>query len=214
MKSGPTSIKMQLTAPLTFDVFLSELSPRETVQWAGRPNAAVIFHKEDWGLIPFSLLWGGFAIFWLLSASGIWDFGTNRPDKAFEWFGVVWGTPFVLVGQYLIWGRFVYNRWKKQRTYYALTERRALIIVNGIKGRTASSAYFENTATIDKWVRLDGIGSISFGGPFSGEWRWGRNNPPRPPTFDDIDNVDSVYQLAARLREQAQKPGAPASSRW
>ena len=61
---------------------------------------------------------------------------------------------------------------------------------------------------VDKWVRRDGIGSISFGAPVTGEWRWGRNNPPRPPTFDDIDRVDSVYQIAARLREQAQKAGA------
>jgi hypothetical protein len=60
-----------------------------------------------------------------------------------------------------------------------------------------------------KSVRHDGIGSISFGGPVSGEWRWGRNNLPRPPTFDDIDSADSVYQIAARLREQAQKPTSP-----
>ena len=66
------------------------------VQWTGRPNAAVILHKEDWGTIPFSLLWGGFAIFWLLGASGIGNFWTNRPDKTFQWLGVIWGTPFVL----------------------------------------------------------------------------------------------------------------------
>jgi hypothetical protein len=60
-----------MTTPLPFGVFSSELLPGETVQWTGRPNAAVILHKEDWGTIPFSLLWGGFAIFWLLGASGI-----------------------------------------------------------------------------------------------------------------------------------------------
>src|SRR5258708_22246397 len=57
---------MQITTPLPFDVFSSQLLPGETVQWTGRPNTAVILHKEDWGVIPFSLLWGGFAIFWLL----------------------------------------------------------------------------------------------------------------------------------------------------
>jgi len=77
--------------PPPFDVFSSELLPGETVQWTGRPNAAVIFHKEDWGLIPFSLLWGGFAIFWFIGASGMGDFWSNRPDKTFQWFGVVWG---------------------------------------------------------------------------------------------------------------------------
>jgi hypothetical protein len=127
---------MQTTTPPPFDVFSSELLPGETVQWTGRPNTAVIFHKEDWGVIPFSLLWGGFAIFWLLGASGIGDFWTNRPDKTFQWFGVIWGTPFVLIGQYMIWGRFVHNYWKKQRTYYALTTRRALIVVGGFSGRT------------------------------------------------------------------------------
>jgi hypothetical protein len=66
---------------------------------------------------------------------------------------------------------------------------------------------------VGKWVRRDGIGSISC--PVQGgDWRWGKNNPPRCPTFDDIDNVDSVYQIAVRLREQALKPGALASSRW
>jgi hypothetical protein len=67
---------------------------------------------------------------------------------------------------------------------------------------------------IDKWVRHDGVGSISFGGPMSGEWNWGKNTPPRPPTFDDIDSDDSVYQIAARLREQTQKPSVPSSSGW
>jgi hypothetical protein len=82
------------------------------------------------------------------------------------------------MGQYMIWGRFVYNYWKKQRTYYGLTTRRALIVVNGFRGRTTSSAYFENMTIIDKWVRHDGIGSISFGGPVSGEWRWAEATSP------------------------------------
>ena len=165
-------------------------------------------------MVPFSLLWGGFAIFWFLGASGMANFWTNRPDKTFQWFGVIWGTPFVLAGQYMIWGRFLYNYWKKQRTYYGLTTRRALIVVNGFRVRTVLSADFKNMIIIDKSVRHDGIGSISFGAPVSGEWRWRRNNPLRPPTFDDIASVDSVYQIAARLREQTQKPGAPTSSRW
>ena len=192
------------TTPVQFDVFSSELSSDETVQWSGRPNPDVVFHKDHWGMIPFSLLWGGFAIFWLVGASGIADLWTNRPDKTFQWFGVIWGTPFVLIGQYMIWGRFLHKRWKKRRTYYGLTNRRALIVENGFKGRTVSSAYFENMALVDKWVRSDGIGSLSFGGPVTGEWRWGKNNPPRPPTLDDLDQVDSVYHIAVRLLDRTQ----------
>lgn len=191
-----------MTTSVPFDVFSQELLPGETIQWTGRPNPGVIFHAEDSTVIPFSLFWGGFAIFWLLGASGIWDIFSNRPDKTFQWFGIIWGTPFALFGQYLIWGRFVYARWKKKRTYYAITTRRALIVVDRLRSRDATSAYFENLPIIDKKIRFDGIGSIAFGGAVTGEWRWKGNNTPRPPTFDDVDNADNVYQIAIRMQDR------------
>lgn len=202
-----------MTPAIPFDIFTPELLPAERIEWTGQPEPRVIFHQEDWLAIPFSLMWGGFAIFWLLGASGILEWA-NHPNRSFEYFGIAWGTPFVLVGQYLIWGRFVYARWKKRRTYYALTNRRALIVVNGLKGRSSSSAYFENLSVVDKRVRADGKGIISFGGPVTGEWQWGKRNPPRPPTFDDIDNADSVYQIANRLFDQARKGSQESTSVW
>jgi hypothetical protein len=207
-------MRFQMTEPVLAGVFSSELLPGESIAWTGQPNPAVIFHQEDWFAIPFSLLWGGFAIFWLLGASGIWTIFTNKPNHTFQYFGVIWGTPFVVVGQYLIWGRFVYQWWKARRTYYALTDRRALIVANGLNGRASSSAYFENMPMIDKRVRPDGIGSISFGAPYRGDWQFGKNRPPRPPTFDDVDSIEPVYQLALRLRDQARRPAAVTASPW
>jgi hypothetical protein len=203
-----------MTTPIPLDIFSSELLPGETIEWTGRPNTSAIFHHEDWLAIPFSLLWGGFAIIWLLGASGIWDIWTNRPNRSFQYFGVIWGTPFVLVGQYLIWGRFVHHRWKKHRTYYALTSRRALIVESGLRSRASSSAYFANLSMVDKRVRSNGIGSISFGGPVSSNWQWGKGNPFRGPIFEDIDDVDSVYQLVARLQDQAHRSAGATASRW
>jgi hypothetical protein len=192
---------MTTPTPVPFDVFSAELLPGETIQWTGSPNPRVIFHSEDAYMIPFSLMWGGFAIFWLLGASGILQW-SNHPNKNFEWFAIIWGVPFVLVGQYMIWGRFLYERWKKKRTYYALTNRRALIVEHGLRSHSISSASFETLSMIDKRVRSDGIGSISFGGPVTGKWRAGRNNPPRPPTFDDVDGADAVYQIAINIQDQ------------
>jgi hypothetical protein len=79
-----------------------ELLAGENILWAGQPHTSVIFHKDDVFMIPFSLMWGGFAIFWLAGASGFLEFGRHSQGP---WqFGVIWGTPFVLVGQYMIKG--------------------------------------------------------------------------------------------------------------
>ena len=79
-----------------------ELLPGESIVWAGRPNPRIVFHHQDAILIPFSLLWGGFAIFWEAGVMGLGPLGTHSGQP---WgFGVIWGIPFVLIGQYLILG--------------------------------------------------------------------------------------------------------------
>ena len=43
----------------------TELTPGETVLWAARPRAGVLFHgNENEPQVLFSLLWGGFATIW------------------------------------------------------------------------------------------------------------------------------------------------------
>jgi hypothetical protein len=50
----------------------SELLSGESIYWAGMPNPHIIFHSEDWQMIPFSLLWAGFAFSWEGDALGLW----------------------------------------------------------------------------------------------------------------------------------------------
>jgi hypothetical protein len=186
-----------------------ELTSGESIVWSGRPNVSVVFHKDDFLLIPFSLLWGGFAIFWEAGVAGLWTFNGHRGTS---WsFGMIWGIPFVLIGQYLIWGRFLYAAWLKARTYYAVTTRRVMVVQEGWKRQTAS-AFIDSLPTLIKEGSSRGVGSLRFAPSqpmMSGKTGWGAWNGMRVgdlPMFMDIEDVDSVYRLVSDLREKSRTP--------
>jgi hypothetical protein len=185
-----------------------ELLSGESLQWAGRPNPRVIFHRDDWYAIPFSLLWGGFAIFWEAGVLGYWGKVQRGPST----FMAIWGIPFLLIGQYMIWGRFLYDAWLKARTYYAVTNRRVLVLQEGWERETKSN-YLEGIPSIER--EGTATGTIWFGekySPFSGRAPRRRSSSRfaigHIPVFADIDDVDSVYRLVTDLREKARKEPA------
>jgi len=139
--------------------FQSELLGNESILWAGQPERRVIFHKEDLLAIPCSLLWGSFAIVFELAA-----FVAGKPGHAW-WLGAAWGTPFVIAGQYLIWGRFLYVDWKKSRTFYAVTSERILIKKMKWRGRTVCSLDLFNLGVVQTSIGSDGIGTLQFDYP-------------------------------------------------
>jgi hypothetical protein len=179
-----------------------ELTSGESVLWAGQSDTRVIFHKEDLFLIPFSLLWGGFAILWEGAVAGYW--GSSGTNSGHPWvFGMIWGIPFVLIGQYVIWGRFLYSAWKKKRTHYGVTNRRVLVVQDGWK-RHMASAYIDTLPTLIK----SGVGTLRFAQQESmwsgrrGRGGWDGMAVGNVPTFRDIEDVDSVYRLVSDLREK------------
>lgn len=95
------------------------LQPGELLLWSGRPDPSKRFSRADVVLIPFSIMWGGFAFFWESSV-----FSSGAPI-----FFKLWGIPFVGVGIYIIFGRFIYKRRRKLRTAYGITKSRAIIAV-------------------------------------------------------------------------------------
>src|SRR5437867_1048707 len=183
-----------------------ELTSGESILWTGQPNEKKILHKEDVFLVPFSLLWGGFAIFWEAGVAGVWSSGPRSHEA---WiFGVIWGIPFVLTGQYFIWGRFIYAAWKKKRTHYAVTNRRVMAVQNG-RTRQMASAYIDALPTLIKESTSNGIGTLRFAQPDSvwsrsRSWGvWDAMSIGSTPTFVDIDDADSVYHLISDLREKS-----------
>jgi len=164
----------------------------------------VIFHAEDWYTIPFSLVWGGFAIFWETGALGFWGHNSKGSPHLFM---ALWGIPFIVIGQYMIWGRFVYDGWLKRRTYYGITNRRLIVLQEATKRKSCS-------------MYLDAIPSVERNGSFTGTLSFGTKYPIVPgrsrknlnlsrfyvgdvPVFADIDDAESVYRLILDLSAKA-----------
>lgn len=100
---------------------LSRLQPflrdDEQLLWHGAPDPRVLFTSRDLYMIPFSILWCGFAFF--LEARVVTSGGPVLSE--------LWGVPFVCVGLYMVFGRFIYKRYRNSRTEYGITTRRAMI---------------------------------------------------------------------------------------
>jgi hypothetical protein len=185
-----------------------ELTSGESVLWAGQPNTSVIFHKEDTFLIPFSLFWGGFSLFWEAGVAGYWGGSATHTEPSY--FMMLWGIPFIVIGQYFIWGRFFVAAWKKHRTHYAVTNRRVIVVQDGWSRRLAS-AYLNTLPTLIKEIASSGRGTLRFA---TSEPTWSRRggwgvwdgmSVGDVPVFRDIDDVDSVYHLVSDQREQQVK---------
>jgi Domain of unknown function (DUF1707) len=172
------------------------LSAGEHMEWVGRPDPTKRFTPADRYLIPFSLLWGGFAIFWLVLATVGGGF-----------FGL-FGIPFAAMGLYFIFGRFVYKADRKRRTVYAVTDRRVLEIVDGRKGESVAAVYLRSVPNISTSAVSNGEGSVEFGISSRMESHYAntgmeffsRGSTSGGVSFFDIDDPEGVADLVERLR--------------
>ena len=191
-----------------------ELSPGESILWAGQPSPRITFHKQDLFLVPFSLMWGGFAIFWEAGVAGFW--GSSGTRSGGPWLlGLIWGIPFVVIGQYMIWGRFLYAAWEKKRIHYAVTNRRVIAVQCG-SGRQMASCYIDTLPSLTKEGRANGVGTLRFAQVAAAATgratsaSWDGLAVGAVPALVDIDDVDSVYRLVSDLREKTRAARAGA----
>ena len=171
---------------------VSEVLERgERLLWAGAPQRGFKLRSSDIYLIPFSLFWAGFTVFWESTA-------LQAPDMPF--FMKLWGIPFVLVGLYLVVGRFFVDARMREGTVYAVTSQRALIF-SGIFRREMKSLMLRNIPELSVVKAYDGSGTISFGsaplywGFPGGMAGWPGSRRMLPPQFEMIDDVATVATL-------------------
>ena len=74
-----------------YDFCKPYISDNEYILWEGAPEKGFTFTSRDLVMIPFSLFWLAFALFWEFSAI----------TSTSSLFMAIWGLPFVGVGIYL-----------------------------------------------------------------------------------------------------------------
>ena len=126
----------------------SWLSQGEQILWRGKPERYSLLNKKDSLMIPFSIAWCGFAIFWELSV-----IITGAP-----FLFRLWGIPFVCVGLYMVFGRFLYRRYQLRHSTYVITNRKIIRKVGGKIDMLQSFAL----PPMEVEQREDGSGTIHF----------------------------------------------------
>src|SRR5262245_19303821 len=183
---------------------LGLLLPGESIVWSGEPIRHRILRGEDVLLIPFSRFWGGFAIFWEASALQV-----ARSDPAFVLIGLL---P-VLVGLYLIFGRFIVRAVASHRARYLVTDGR-VVVTGGVTGRAVGTAYLAALPPPVVTETEDGTGDLAFGsfpgffGGFGGRVRGASAfgyEPIMPPRFRDIPDVLRVRDLIVTRQDMARR---------
>ena len=178
-------------------VMRRHLDPDERLIWSGQPRQGLVLRAFDVFMIPFSLIWGGGVVFWEYSAI------TGGAPLFFA----LWGIPFVLVGLYMIIGRFFVDARLRANTFYGLTDRRA-VIVSGLVSSTVKSFPLGSLSEISVREKADGSGTLLLGrpAPFS-EWyqglHWPGTSQFQTPGFEMIPEAKRVHDQLREAKRSA-----------
>lgn len=91
------------------------LEAGEHIIWTGQPKQGLIFSAFDIWMVIFGIVWTSGVISWIYAAL----------DAAI-WFAM-FGLPFLLVGLYLMFGKFFFDARTRATAIYAITNRRVII---------------------------------------------------------------------------------------
>jgi hypothetical protein len=189
-----------------WDRIQPRLLPGERLLWSGRPDPAKWFSPIDLYLVPFSILWCSFAIFWESSV-----LASGKAPGFFLFFGGF----FVVIGLYFTIGRFFVKRAGKRKTLYALTTSRALILTgeNGLADCPIGGTSISSSRSRDgKYVTVrfgDRAGGSFFGNGMdygnTGMELFGMGRA-RQFAFYDVPNPDALDAALSKARSRAVGP--------
>ena len=176
-------------------VIRAKLDDGEQLVWSGQPRQGVFLQPTDAVFIPVSLLWGGFAFYWEYMVVSTHQF----------WVLQLWGIPFVLIGLYLVVGRFFADAYMRSRTYYGLTDKRVIIM----RGAAVQSIALSDLKDVVLAQTSGRSGTLVFGPPnlpppASSVAFFQPSRGPQYPMFQMIPAAQSVYDQVQAQRRTAQ----------
>jgi hypothetical protein len=179
------------------------LGPGERLLWTGQPRQGIRFYSIDWLYLVLSF--GVGATFTPVLAES-WQ------AQPVEWIGVCFG---LAVFSYLVWFWVYRLRWdrdRRRRTTYFLTDRHAFI-VQSPPGAVTHRIVLGTLRHLSHVTRRDGSGTIAFG-KWWPEPPWSsRDLAPGPSlwrpglAFEQIQDAQAVFALIQRTRASPAQPG-------
>ena len=185
---------LQLPSEITLAL---HLDPGENLLWSGQPCRGIRLRALDIFLIPFSLVWCGFAIFWEVSVV----------NSGAPFILKLWGVLFVCFGLFFVFGRFILDARNRARTTYGVTNER-ILIVSGRYSRQIKSLPLRTLTEVSFSQRSNGRGTLTFGSaPFMNGFlqasSWPGTGRYSPPSFDLIDGAKEVYDVIRHAQSAA-----------
>ncbi|WP_437681227.1 hypothetical protein [Sorangium sp. So ce131] len=166
-----------------------ELAPGERLLWAGRPVQGPRFTMKDVLFFFVCMAWLGCVV--LVAPRG--------PS---------WFLLFALaVGLYNIVGLFFWDMVQRARTFYGLTDRRALLVEGRGRPRV-TSLELDGSCPIHLQEGRQGRGTIRFGGSGATSWwsspesSWPPDRKDQVPSFRGIRDARKVYERLCEVQRE------------
>ena len=174
----------------------SYLDADEELIWAGQPKQGITFGWADLFLVPFSMLWSGFVFFFLFTV-----INSYAPIVVYLFL-----IPFVLMGIYMLIGRFIFDAESRKRTVYGITNER-VIIISGVFRSSIQSFSISTLSNISITEKSDRSGTILLGNDmwFMGMLRgsgWPMANTRMAPALEMIQNAMAVYKQIVAIQKE------------
>lgn len=168
------------------------LDDGERILWQGRPDGAITLRAQNLIVMVFGLVFAGFALFWMIMAS--------QTGGLFWMFGLV----HFSVGAGIVFGAVGWNAFRRRRSWYTLTDRRAFVATDlPLMGRRLKSYPITADTVL---VFEDGpLATVNF----ASATRRGKSGTYQVPVgFERIAEGREVYRMMRDIQARAQTAGA------